>query len=270
MARPTRKTKYAIEVNGIHFTNGESLKKFLRELIDCYLWDGCPSEVSMSDEHASFLIELVRLRCPSRIPEGQYVKDVLRTTREGQVGRHVCFVYGNGERDMIGWTGLCSSGKSPRHAANDALRHAVWSQTSRVYSKAFAGTQTETEGDWLTSILSSSRICVCPKSGLRLSETGEFADDVGVVHHDGMPYADIVKAWMDQYGHTHETLPLVELQIGGWRLEAGDIRDSWEAFHAMHAELVVVSKKWHEQHHAEERKKTKERVDVIAPTTTHG
>jgi len=271
MSKAFRKTKYAIEINGICFASGESLKRHLREIIDSYLWHSCPDDVSMNDDHASFFIELVRLRDPHRIPAGQYIKDVVRTTREGQVGRHVCFIYGNDQRDMIGWGGLCSARKPLRQAANDALRQAVCKQAARVYAMAFDGTHVDMVSDTGELVIrGGNKICTCPKSGVRLSSTGEFADDVGVVHHDGIPYAEIREAWMAEHGHSHESLPLIERQEGGWGLAPGDVRDSWEAFHAIHADLVVVSKKWHDQHHASERKKSKETSSVIAPTLANG
>jgi hypothetical protein len=267
----SRTTKYAVEINGMHFANGESLKQYLREIIDGYIWPGCPSEVPMSDEHSSFFIELVRLKTPSRIPDGQYVRQVLRATREGQIGRHVCFVYGDGNRDMIGWSGLCSSGKNLKQVVNDALRHAIFSQTSRVYALAFDDTSVDwRNGDDGVVVQCGSRIYICPKSGLRLSATGEFADDIGVVHHDGTPYADIKEAWMSAHGHTPESLPVVEMQVGGWSLAPGEVRDSWEAFHAMHANLVVVSKRWHDNHHGTQRKKKREKVDVVTQTPANG
>jgi hypothetical protein len=270
MSPVARKTQYAVEVNGIYFANGGELKKHIRSMIDTYIWPGCPDDVSMNEEHSSFLVELVRMREPSRVPDGQYVRDVLRTTREGQIGRHVCFVYGNGHRDVISWNGLCTAGKNSRQHANDALRDAVRGQTARVFARAFDDTSVDTGPNGETIIAPGSKIHICPMTGLRLSLTGEFADDIGLVHHNGLPFSKIRDAWMAEHGHTHESLPLVELQIGGWTLAKGDVRDSWEAFHALHADLIVVAKQWHDKHHAEDRKKLKEVQNVVAPTTADG
>jgi hypothetical protein len=138
---------------------------------------------------------------------------------------------------------------------------------ARVYAKAFdASTVSISQRTGAISVSPGSRIVICPKSGRRLSVTGEFADDVGVVHHDCTPFAEIRDAWMEQHGHTFDSLPLIDRQEGGTTVTPGDIRDSWEAFHALHASLIVVSKKWHEVHHLEERAKSKEVNDVVAQT----
>ena len=269
MARVMRKTGYGAELNGVLFPNGESLKRYARQIIDAYIWPGCPPDVPMSGDHASFFIELVRMRDPSRIPTGQCVREVLRTTREGQLGRHVCFVYGDGTRDAISWNGLCTAGKNTRQQANDALRDSVRGQAARVYAKAFDGTRVDVLPDGRTVVTPGSKIHVCPMTGLRLSYTGEFADGVGVVHHNGMSFSEIRDAWMSENGHSYESLPVIELQIGGWTLAKGEIRDSWEAFHALHSDMIVVAKQWHDQHHVEERKKLKEVTDVVASTPSH-
>lgn len=268
MGRHGRKTQYAVEINGELFSNGESLRSRCRSLIDKYLWAGCPNEVLMDECDSSFFIELVRLRNPGRIEAHGYVRDVVRTTRQGQVGRHVCFVYGDGVVDMIGWSKLCAGEKKTSQKVNDALRQAVAKQMARVYATTFEASATHVctrTGE--LSVTTGSRIVVCPKSGRRLSVTGEFADDVGVVHHDCTSFSDIRNAWMEQHGYTWDSVPLLDVQEGGTTVAPGDIRDSWEAFHAMHASLIVVSKRWHDAHHADERKKTKEVHDVVSSTT---
>jgi hypothetical protein len=267
MGRQGRKTQYAVEINGELFPNGESLRSRCRSIIDKYLWDGCPQDVSLDGCDSSFFIELVRLRNQGRIEANGYVKDVVRTTREGQVGRHLCFVYGNGTRDMIGWSKLCAGERKTQQKVNDALRQAVAKQMSRVYAKTFdASTVSVCKLTGAISVTAGSRIVICPKSGHRLSVTGEFADEVGVVHHDGESFAEIRDAWMEQHGYTFDSLPLLDRQEGGTTIAPGDIRDSWEAFHALHASLIVVSKKWHDTHHSEQRTKVKEVRDVIAST----
>jgi hypothetical protein len=265
MGRHGRKTQYAVEINGELFANGEALRSRCRLLIDKYLWAGCPADVSLDACDSSFFIELVRLRDPSRIEAHGYVRDVVRTTREGQVGRHLRFVYGDGAVDMIGWSKLCAGEKNTSQKVNDALRQAVAKQMARVYAATFDASAAyvceRTEG---LSVAAGSRIVICPKSGCRLSVTGEFADDVGVVHHDCMSFADIRDAWLKQNSHNCDSLPLLDRQEGGMTVAPGDIRDSWEAFHALHASLVVVSKRWHDAHHLEERTKVKELHDVVA------
>jgi hypothetical protein len=267
MGRQGRKTQYSVEINGEVFPNGEALRSRCRSVIDKYLWPGCPRDVSLDGCDSSFFIELVRLRNPSRIESNGYVRDVTRTTRDGQIGRHLCFTYGNGVRDMIGWSKLCAGEPKTSQKVNDALRQAVAKQMARVYAKAFdASTVSISQRTGAISVSPGSRIVICPKSGRRLSVTGEFADDVGVVHHDCTPFAEIRDAWMEQHGHTFDSLPLIDRQEGGTTVTPGDIRDSWEAFHALHASLIVVSKKWHEVHHLEERAKSQEVNDVVAQT----
>jgi hypothetical protein len=267
MGRQARKTQYAVEINGEVFPNGESLRDRCRSVLDKYIWHGCPAEVSLEDDDSCFFIELVRLRDPIRLEVNGYVRDVTRTTREGQVGRHLCFVYGNGMRDMIGWSKLCAGERKTPQKASDALRQSVANQMARAYAKTFdASTVSICPSTGVISMMAASRIVSCPKSGLRLSVTGEFADDVGVVHHDVKSFAEIRDHWMSSNGHTFDSLPLVDRQEGGTALALGDIRDSWEAFHALHAELVVVSKRWHDEHHVEERRKLKEISNVVAST----
>lgn len=230
-------TKYAVDINGEIFQSGEALRDRCRLLLDKYVWPGCPLDVSLSDDDASFFISLVRIRDPRRIPEGDYVADVCRTTRDGQVGRHLAFFYGSGTKDMIGWSKLCTGKRGRPQQATDAMRQAVAAQMMRAYSSAFVG-----------------QIAECPKSGRTLSPTGEYADDTAVVHHDGVSFSELRDIWLDRTGYTVDSLPIVELEIGGCSLAPGDALESWQAFHASNANLVVVSKKWHDEHHAEERR----------------
>lgn len=246
-------TKYAVDINGEIFQSGEALRDRCRLLLDKYIWAGCPHDVSLDDDDASFFISFVRIRDPRRIPEGDYVADVCRTTRDGQVGRHLAFFYGSGTKDMIGWSKLCTGKRGRPQQATDAMRQAVAAQMMRAYSSAFAG-----------------QIAQCPKSGRTLSVTGEYADDTAVVHHDGVSFSELRDIWLDSTGYTLACLPVVELEIGGCSLAPGDALESWQAFHARHAILVVVSKRWHDEHHAEERRLKKELQNVIGTTTQNG
>lgn len=241
-----RKTRYAIEINGNMFPNGRALQNACRDRLNKYLWPGCPAEISMEDDDAGFFISLVRSRDPGRIEKQGYVKDVVRTTREGNVGRHLCFIYGNGVRDMIGWSKMCAGAKKNRQLVNDALRHVVACQAQAEYARAF-----------------SAGVAVCPKSNVTLSSTGEFAADSGVVHHDGKTFAEIRDEWMRLNGLTYDDISIVEREEGGVSLTAGDVMDSWSAFHAKESNLVVVSKRWHDEHHAAELLKEKEVLDVV-------
>ena len=101
-------TEYACDILGEYFANATSLRNRCREIIDKYLFEGCAEELEMAVDHAAFFVELVRLRDGSRIPASTYVRNVLRSTRDGQIGRHVVFQYGDGSRDMIGWTKIVS------------------------------------------------------------------------------------------------------------------------------------------------------------------
>lgn len=261
-------TKYAVEINGEIFPTGEALRDRCREILDRHLWPGCPPDVSLSDDDASFFIALVRLRDPARIPAGDYIADVCRTTREGQVGRHLAFFYGSGTKDMIGWSKLCAGKRKKPQQATDAMRQAVASQMMRAYSSAFGKSGFSVDESGNISI--DANTAVCPKSGRTLSPTGEYADDSAVVHHDGVSFSELRDIWLESSGYTLDTLPIVELEIGGCSLAPGDALESWQAFHASNANLVVVSKRWHDEHHVEERKQKKEMQNVIRTTTQNG
>lgn len=268
MAESGRRTKYATEINGEVFPNGDALRDRCRLILDKYIWGGCPNDVSLDDDDASFFIALVRLRDPARIPAGDYIADVCRTTREGQVGRHLAFFYGSGTKDMIGWSKLCAGKRKKPQQVTDAMRQAVASQMMRAYSSAFG--KSGFSVDELGNISIDAGIAVCPKSGRTLSPTGEYADDSAVVHHDGVSFSELRDIWLESSGYTLDALPIVDLELGGSSIAPGDASDSWQAFHAMNANLVVVSKKWHDEHHASERKVKKEKHDVVSTSPQNG
>jgi hypothetical protein len=232
-----RKTQYAIDINGEFFSSGESLRHRCQEILDKYIWPGCPLDVPLSEDDADFFVTLVRIRDPERISDMTYVREVVRTSREGQIGRHLCFVYGSGDRDMIGWSKMCAGARKRPQYVTDALRQAIASQMMQAYCVAFA----------------AGPIFICPKSGRSLSTTGEWADDTAVVHHDAMTFAEIRDQWMAAHGHTFDSLPLVDRIDGGTDLAPGRVRDSWLQYHQDCASLVVVSKRWHDEHHVKER-----------------
>jgi len=212
-------TEYACDILGEYFANATSLRMRCREIIDKYLFEGCAEELEMSLDDAAFFVELVRLRDGSRMPASTYVRHVLRSTRDGQVGRHVVFQYGDGSRDMIGWSKICGGRPASRGVAINDMREAVRQQMQEAY---FAG-------------------------------CGAVGDDA-VVHHDGMPFSEIAELWLRDVGMTPEQLPVMDLfDGGGYTLAPGPLRESWREFHKRHATLVVVSRQWHIEHHAQER-----------------
>jgi hypothetical protein len=99
----------------------------------------------------------------------------------------------------------------------------------------------------------------CPYTGIELSYTGEIHGDRAVVHHDGMQFSQIRDLWFQSTGIKPEGVPLKDLfDGGGYEVSDGEIRDSWRAFHAEKARLVVVSEKWHHEHHASSAEGSKE------------
>lgn len=212
-------TEYACDILGEYFANATSLRMKCAEIIDKYLYEGCAEEVEMAVDDAAFFVELVRLRDGSRIPATTYVRNVLRSKRDGQIGRHVVFQYGDGSRDMIGWSKICGGRPASRGVAIKAMREAVRQQMQEAYN---AG-------------------------------CGTVGDDA-VVHHDGMPFSEIAELWLREVRATPEQLPLMDLfDGGGYTLAPGPMRESWREFHKRHATLVVVSRQWHIEHHAQER-----------------
>lgn len=214
-----KKTEYACDILGEYFANATSLRMKCREIIDKYLFDGCAAELEMTIDDAAFFVELVRLRDSSRIPVTTYVRQVLRSTRDGQIGRHVVFQYGDGSRDMIGWSKICGGRPASRGVAINAMREAVRQQMQEAYIAGCAG-----------------------------------AGDDAVVHHDGIPFSEIAEMWLLDVGMLPEQLPLIDLfDGGGYTISPGPLCESWQEFHKRHATLVVVSQRWHIEHHAQER-----------------
>lgn len=212
-------TEYACDILGEYFANAKSLRLRCREIIDKYLFENCAAEIEMAADDAAFFVELVRLRDGSRIPATTYVRQVLRSTRDGQIGRHIVFQYGNGSRDMIGWSKMCGGRPASRGVAINAMREAVRQQAQEAYIAGVDG-------------------------------VGEDA----VVHHDGMPFSEIAEMWLRDVGMTPGGLPLMDLfDGGGYTIAPGPLRESWREFHKRHATLVVVSQQWHIEHHAQER-----------------
>lgn len=229
------KTKYACEILGESYPTASALRSRCREIIDRYTDPKNGLEQEVVGEDHNFLVELVRLRDAGRIPTGTYVRRIVRCCRDGQVGRHIRFEYGDGTSDMIGWSKLCGGKPATFTQASNAMREAVRDQMHAAYMRFFGG--------------SSSG--VCPKTGATISHGGEFFGGRAVVHHDGMPFAQIRDLWLKASGKTAESLALKDIfDGGGHTLADGDDRESWRAFHAENAILVVVSESWHKQHHA--------------------
>ena len=233
-----RKTQYACEILGEYFPTAAVLRERCQQILDRYLSEPCYQEHRMADEDAAFFVELVRLRDPSRIPAGCYVSGVIRGTRQGQVGRHLLFEYSDGTRDMIGWSKLCGGPPACSTRASDAMRQSIKQQMLMAYAEFFDGRGSG----------------VCPKTGRTLSVTGEWCDDAAVVHHEGMAFSEIRDAWLATNGLILDQLPLKDLwDSGGYELAPGALCESWQRFHKDNATLVVVSRRWHEDHHLTQR-----------------
>lgn len=229
------RTKYACDVCGESFATAEALRTRCREYIDVYLSPESGLEQEMSETHSAFFIELVRIKDPHRIPEGVFVRRVVRCCRDGQRGRHVRFEYSDGTSDMIGWAKLCGGRRATFTQISNAMREAVRDQMQAAYSSFFLGKHGGT----------------CPHSGTEISHTGEFHGDRAVVHHEGFSFAQIRDMWFEQTGTKPEDITLKDLfDGGGYTLAAGWLCDSWKAFHLQKATLVVVSEKWHRTHHS--------------------
>lgn len=239
------KTKYACEILGEYFATAAALRLHCRRLIDKYLAAGCQREEVMDDEDAAFFVELVRLRDPSRISTSTYVKRVVRCCRDGQVGRHVRFDYGDGTSDLIGWAKLCGGKTATFTQITNAMRETVRPQVQAAYSAFFNGTH----------------FGLCPKTGLQISHTGEHFGDRAVVHHDGLSFSEIRDMWLLKNQVQMHELELKDLwDSGGYELADGVLRESWKRFHKEKALLVVVSERWHRSHHANEASEAQEKT----------
>lgn len=239
------KTKYACEILGQSFETAEALRQHCRSIIDAYLSPEMGDEREMSDEHSSFFVELVRLRDPGRIPNRTYVRRVVRCCRLGQRGRHVRFEFGDGTSDLIGWAKICGGKPATFNQVTNAMREAIRDQMQSAYMNFFQG---RVSG-------------VCPRTGMSISYTGEHHGDSAVVHHDGMSFSQIRDMWFAESGLAPAELVLKDLfDGGGYTLADGEARDSWRAFHAQNATLVVVSASWHRDHHAADARTIEEHV----------
>ena len=239
------KTKYACDILGEYFATASALRARCREVIDKYLADGCHHEEQMGDDDAVFFVELVRLRDPTRIPVSTYVRRVVRCCRDGQLGRHVRFEYGDGATDLVGWAKLCGGKPATFTQVTSAMRETIRPQMQAAYVAFFNG-----------------RHCgACPKTGLQINYTGEHCADRAVVHHDGMSFAEIRDVWLRECGVRIEDLPLKDLwDGGGYELADGVLRESWKQFHQEKASLVVVSERWHKKHHANQKEASMEKT----------
>lgn len=246
-----RATRYACEINGECFATAKSLAARCRVIIDKYLYPHCPLDAEMTEDDAAFFVELVRLRDSARIPCGSYVRKVFRSHREGQIGRHVRFLYGNGEADMIGWSKLCGGRPCDLATVSGALRETVRQQCQLAYARFFDG----------------GPYAVCPKSGLTIGVTAEMCDDAAVVHHDGLQFDELRDGWLASQAITILDIPIKDLWDGGCEVAPGRLADSWKAWHHEHARLIVVSSRWHLEHHADKRKGTDSNGETIKEST---
>ena len=229
------KTKYACDILGESYPTAVALRSRCREIIDRYTDPRAGLEQELAGEDHDFFVEFVRLRDASRIPKGTYVRRIVRCCRDGQIGRHIRFEYGDGSTDMIGWSKLCGGRPATFTQVSNAMREAVRDQMQSAYTGFFRG----------------SNSGVCPKTGTAISYTGEFYGDRAVVHHDGLSFAELRDLWFERVGKKPDELTLRDIfDGGGHTLADGEDRDSWRAFHAGNANLVVVSETWHMQHHA--------------------
>jgi hypothetical protein len=144
---------------------------------------------------------------------------------------------------MIGWSKLCGGPPATFTQVTNALRESIRDQMQAAYTAFFKGRSSG----------------ACPYTGIELSYTGEIHGDRAVVHHDGMQFSQIRDLWFQSTGIKPDGVPLKDLfDGGGYEVSDGEIRDSWRAFHAEKATLVVVSEKWHHEHHASSAEESKE------------
>lgn len=245
MEGTVRKTQYACDILGEYFATAAELRAKGRRLLDKYLVQPCYAEHVMQEEDAAFFVELVRLRDPSRIPSGCYISRVYRGSRQGQIGRHLVFEYSDGTRDLIGWSKLCGGRPCDLTVGKDAMRQSITPQMLAAWAKFFDGRE----------------YGVCPKTGRTISATGSWCDDSAVVHHEGVSFAQIRDAWLHQNKLTADQLPLKDLwDAGGYEIAPGELCESWKRFHEQMATLVVVSSRWHAEHHVAERKQPLEKT----------
>ena len=221
-----RRTKHAREILGEFYPTAKALRKRCQEILDQYRQTTAAPDVLLSGEHAAFFVELLQ-------PEGA-VSAAYKSTRDGQLGRHLRFVYEDGLSDLVSWNNACGSPPKQAAEASNAMRWESSKLSVDVACKFFSA-----PWPWL-----------CQKSGVYVSQAGGFEGERYEVHHDGKEWSCIRDEWLEAEGITLEQVP-IEPQFGGggYQMQPGALRSSWVRFHAEHAKLVVVSLSWHKQHH---------------------
>lgn len=230
-----RKSKHAREIGGEFFPTAKAIRDRCRHIFDQYVQTADMPNVKINEEHMRFFVELVR---PSMA-----VVEAYKSTSDGQLGRHLRFLYEDGSDELVGWISACGSAPNRRADANAAMRFES-SKLSR---------------DILASFFSARPPWLCQKSGVHISQSGGFDGHLPHVHHDGQEWATIRDEWLALVGMSLEEVPTEPHFDGrGNQMPAGDLRDSWRQYHESRASLVVVSKSWHETHHANNRKESPE------------
>lgn len=225
-----RKSKHAREVCGEFFGTATALRDRCREILDCYPQTHERKHVQLNEKDALFFVELMRSSVP--------VDRVWRTTSEGQLGRHVRFEYLDGSSELVGWSQACGAPKSMKSAVSNAMRFASAASSMELLSRFFSS-----PGPWR-----------CQKSGVFISQRGGFEGEKAHVHHEGVEWSVIRDMWLEKQCISIDDVPVREGFDGrGYEMTPGDLRESWRRFHDQHARLVVVSKSWHESHHASQR-----------------
>lgn len=226
-ASTLRKSKHARTICGEFYPTAKSLRERCRWILDQYPQTKAAPDVRLNDVHTMFFVELLS---PSVDVAAAY-----KSTSDGQIGRHLRFVYTTGLSELVGWCDACGSPPKYASEASDAMR---WesSKKSRDVAAAFFSSP----GPW-----------VCQKSGAFISPSGGFEGHRYHVHHDGKEWAAIRDEWLKEVGITLDDVPIEPQFERGYQMKDGPLKESWVRFHDTHASLVVVSQLWHEKHHKE-------------------
>lgn len=226
----TKKSKHAREICGKWFPTSKAIRQRCRDILDEYAQTHANREIILSRCHTEFFVSLIK-------PVGQ-VRRAFRSTSEGQIGRHLRFEYEDGSSELASWNDACGSPPKYKKEASDAMRFES-DKSSR---------------DLVATFFSCPPPWKCQKSGQFVSRRGGFEGDLAHVHHDGIEWAAIRDAWLQSESITLNDVPIEKHFDGrGYQMIKGSLTDSWRHFHDSVANLVVVSQRWHIEHHAQER-----------------
>ena len=225
---------YHSAVLGEFFPTAKSLLQKCREILDAYMDPAWGLNAELNSTDANFFYELVMKRDPERIKRHGGLRAAYRSHRFGVLGRHLKFVYEDGFEDLIGWSKMVSHTGSDGARVTSCMRDAIREQIEQA----------------LDSFLGDNGYGYCPMSQRLINRSGLGCEDKAIVHHEGLSFSNLRDLWLAWHGMEMKDVVLVSRgAVGGSRIADPRMESSWQEFHVQNSKLVVVSDKWHKEHH---------------------